>query len=260
MDTQRVENASRTQAVNVLERTFARVDALGRPDILADVRALFERGMELRAARLTVPDQFAADRRAILDRLVAGDIDPMEAAAQVADVVRVSDERGALPALFRDAAEHAIGRAWEMVRTRGDDLVNDLRSIVDVLVRDAIAEAATVPEEVDNDASALGAGAEVAAAWSRLRDLEREWQTAHALLFELRTSGALPADIGGWPVQVNPLDYRFERPDIALDLVRRGVPLVLIVPRAAAAGARPGAYSAADVRARRCAAEERAAA
>lgn len=248
MESQRVEPANQQQYENVLARTFQRLDALDCRDLLPDARQYFDRARELKRARLELPDRFDTDRQAILDALVAGETSPKDAATLLADVSRAAEERSSVPRLLSEAAQRAIVRSWQCVSSHGDALVADLQPLVEEIVRDSVSEAEKVPASVTTDEHAVQAGADVAAAWSRLGELHARWTTVHDLVGELRTNSALPVPDTGWPVYLDEVEFRYRRPERVRFPALRNVPFVLTVPTAAGLGAVPGIYTSDDVR------------
>lgn len=250
-ETVRCETASSTarRPAHPLRKLLSGLDTLGLTEALPEVRELMTRADRLAAVRTDAKAHRERGRAGLLSGLADGTLDLDDAADALARIEALSATQGALPALTRDAAETAQRRAWTVLCGHGDALVSDLAPIVDAAVTEAVELAASVPGNVTDAAGASRAGGEAAATWARLTELRDQWEAAHRLLDDARVTGALPVlDDTAWPRTFLPGEHRYGRPDLVPDL--RGTPVPLRLAVVHAAGAQPGAYTVADVRAR----------
>lgn len=234
-------------ASNVLQRTFERADRLGI-EVYPEARKLYQRHRELIRAVHT-PADVATAREQLLGALVGGSLTADQAAAKVATLdQRANRDNTEIPELIKQSAQHALAEAWRSIKAHGDQVVDDLRPLVDESVSRSVVLAETVPERITTDRAALAAGPEIAAAWAELAALHDRFLLAHSLVDELRNRSALPIDQpGAYPWRFLPAAYRLGRPERITRRQWEGCPAPLRIPTAHALGAAPGIYTAAEV-------------
>lgn len=129
----------------------------------------------------------------------------------------------------------------------GERLTIELRPAISEVIEESVRLAATLPETVIDDRSAIAHGPQAANTWARLRALHTTWATTHALLDELRTNSALACADSGWPVLLDPLEHRFRDPEPLSSARVYRAPAPLYLATVAQLGAGPGVYTADEV-------------
>jgi hypothetical protein len=180
-------------------------------------------------------------------KLRRGEITPEEVADQIGATTTRAQAATAASDVIRHAASGALFDAWDVLRHRAQDLLDDVvRPEVDRVVEAATQAAATIPEVVVDGESATRQTATVINAWNGARDLAERWTDLHELAELLRSRGLLTDSPSG--TTYVPLAHRYADPHalVAAGVTRAIRHPSLLLLDAVRSGAKPGLLTTAQ--------------